>query len=162
MATRVRRVSDFAKHGMQYLLRRDQVSPLERERDREKVWLKAHIDENGVKDSKGNRNAYFDAPVPGPGSTIYYGLQQRRTPGAEFMDENEIRKFMKDHPDIDISRVIYHVTTEVVDAEELYVLHQEGKITAKELRSLIRHKPDSFQLWPITEPPITPEDDEEE
>jgi hypothetical protein len=171
MATKVKRsqrVSDFAKHGMNYLFRRDQISPLERERNREKAWLKAHIDENGVLDAQKNKNVYFDSPIPGPGTVTYYGLTQRRIPGAEFMDTEEVKKFMTqvsttpEKFDAELfSRVVYEKTVVVVDTEELYVLQQEGKITAKQLRALIKHEKDSYQLWPIEEPPVE-EDDEEE
>lgn len=173
MATRVRRVSDFAKHGMQYLLRRDQIAPLNKERDREKEWLKTYIgdgkhDGMGIQDEKGNLNVYFDAPVPGPGNTTYYGMQQRVSPGAEFMNTDEVKQFMGRLASFDgaraeydkelYNRVVYTKTIEVVDTEELYVLQQEGKITAKQLRSLIRHEDPTYQLWPITEPPVEDDD----
>jgi hypothetical protein len=165
MATKVKRsgaqlVSDYARHGMNYLLRRDQISPLEKERNREKDWLKSYIMENGVKDASGNINVYFERGgsahfVPGPGSTEYWGLQQRRSPGGEYMNTDEVKKFVADHLDpLDAGRVIYSRLEEVIDTEALYVLQQEGVITAKQLRGLIRHHDDTYQLWPITEPPM--------
>jgi hypothetical protein len=171
MATKVRRstrmLNEFAKHGMNYLFKRDQVSPLEKERDREKSWLKEYIKENGTKDNKGNFNVYFERDggpkfVPGPGNTEYWGLQQRRVPGGEYMDEDEVQKFVDTLPAQLAERVIYDVVKTVVDTEELYVLHQEGKITQKQLRALIRHHKDSYQLWPITEPPIDEDEPEDE
>lgn len=162
MATRVKRISDFAQHGMNYLFRRDQISPLEKERNNEKAWLKKYIDENGVKDAAGNRNVYFEREgtahfVPGPGNTEYWGLQQRRSPGAEYMNTDEVKSFVARLDPKYRTRVVYTKPVEVIDTEALYVLQQEGVITAKQLRSLIRHEPDSYQLWPITDPPLEDE-----
>jgi hypothetical protein len=168
MATKVKRsartsLSEFAKHGMQYLLRRDQISPLKKEQDREKAWLKKYIGDGdtpgeGVPDSEGNLNVYFDSPVPGPKDTIYYGLTQRYTAGTQYMDEDEIKQFVKTLDPELADRVVYTVTTTVVDTDELYKLYHEKHITAKELRNLVHHHDPSYQLWPITDPPV--EEDE--
>jgi hypothetical protein len=164
MATRVKRITDFAKHGMNYLHYRTEIKPLQTKRDSERDWLKKYIgdgktDGMGIADDKGNLNVYFDSPVPGPGNTVYYGMQQRRVPGGEFMNTDEVKKWASANlkPD-ELTRVVYTKPVEVVDVEELYVLQQEGHITSKQLRSLIRHEDDSYQLWPIDEAPV--EDDE--
>jgi hypothetical protein len=164
MATKVKRVSDFAKHGMNYLFRRDQISPLEKERNREKTWLKEYIDENGVLDSNGNRNVYFERDggvkfVPGPGQTQYWGLQQRRVPGSEYMNTDEVRLFAETlHPALR-DQIVYEKTIEVVDIDVLYVLQAQKKITKAELRKLIHHHDDTFQLWPITDEPMDEDED---
>jgi hypothetical protein len=46
----------------------------------------------------------------------------------------------------------------VPDLDELYVLQQEGKITEKQLRSLM-HAPDpTYSLWPVEAGAVTEED----
>jgi hypothetical protein len=154
-----RTVTDLAQLAQTYLFNRNQKSALESKVNSDKAKLKKLVDGQGKVDPKtGNRNLYFDQPMT-IGDKTYYGLQQRRIPGAEYMDEDEVRRFVGENlKKQDATRVIYKKVIEIVDADELFTLTQEGAITEDQVRALIRHHKPTYQLWPIESAPVEDEE----
>lgn len=117
-----------------------------------KAWLAA----NGAVDAEGNRVYKFPSLMQGADGKVYSGVMLKRGQGPAYFDPAEVIDFAKGKSGYVTTRVVK--TIEVPDLDELYVLEQEGKITEKELRSLM-HDPDpTYSLWPVEAAAIAEED----
>jgi hypothetical protein len=158
MATKVKRtsvrISDFARYAQSYLFNRYQASVASKPQEAAKKWLKPWLLEHGTVTSEGHTRRLFPTPMV-IGSTTYYGLELRKVKPEQYFETEEVRELVRTLRPADAKRVIYSVTVEKIDTDELYVLQAEGKISEAQLRELIHEKEQTPQLWPVEEDPCT-------
>lgn len=166
MATKLtRRVPDIFRHAQNYLFLRTGNLESNRKFDSAKKPVKDWLKKYGTEDADGNLVYTFPSVLTGTDGKDYSGVMLKKSVGPAYFLDDEVRKLLESKPagdTIEQSNLAKRVfrTVEVLDQDELYLLHQEGKITEDELRGLLHYPNPSYALWPVEAKEIL-EDEEE-
>lgn len=145
---------DLFRQSQKYIFDRTEKLLAEAKFKRSAKPVKEWLDEkdehgkfvNGTEDDDGNRVFKFSKVMQGMDGKLYSGVMLKRQDGTAYFDSDEVLAFADSDPAI-TDRLIKMVP--VPDIDELYVLQQEGKITEKQLRSLMHQPEPQYSLWPI-------------
>lgn len=132
-----------------YLHWRVESSGVTKKFEASKKNVREYLKKHGEPDDEGNICYYFPRVITAANDLLYAGVMLKRAPGSSYMVDSEVKALLKerDLDQKDYERVVYEV--EHVDADMLYVLQQEGKISESDLRGLQHEAEPSYSLWPI-------------
>lgn len=110
-----------------------------------KEWLPTAPE--AYENDKGSKFVDLDEPVQVGGKT-YTGMELRRVSGKVVFNEETaekvlLRKVRKD-PDI-----VVDASSSYIDQDKIARLHQEGRITDKELESMFETGDPTYAFWPV-------------
>lgn len=141
-----------------YLIQRTEHVSRERKFEVTKSAVRAYLRHYGEENADGNLVYKFPKIFHGVDGKDYAGVELRRQQGPAFLEHDDVAHFLKrKFTSKDVYDKIYDRVfrlTRVMDADEMYVLQQEGLITEEELRGLLRRPDPKYALWPVEAPEI--------